>query len=163
MPIHGVQLNAWGKAFGVAWGNSWGASSVTPETTGRSGYWRLFFTQLQEQALQQKTATSEPKPLKHIHKVVQNKDGSATVILGEKLGVKPVVTKQTQDTVDNTVKLSIPEQVDIRQTTQPYVMRTMAIHYQIQRLFTEWNISGIIREQSRAEAELDDILLLLVA
>lgn len=38
---------AWGSSFGVSWGNSWGYAA----NSARSGYWRLFFYQMQEEAL----------------------------------------------------------------------------------------------------------------
>ena len=41
--------SAWGSAWGASWGNSWGTTRI--EESARSGYWRLYFYQLQEKVL----------------------------------------------------------------------------------------------------------------
>ena len=46
--------DSWGGAWGASWGVSWGLTPV--EEYARSGYWRLFYYQLQEKSLQAKAA-----------------------------------------------------------------------------------------------------------
>ena len=47
-------IGCWGGAWGASWGVSWGLTPV--EEYARSGYWRLFYYQLQEKSLQAKAA-----------------------------------------------------------------------------------------------------------
>lgn len=49
-------MSAWGPSWGPAWGSSWGYA----EQSARSGYWRLFFYNMQEEALNaEKEKTTE--------------------------------------------------------------------------------------------------------
>ena len=45
-----LMVSAWGSAWGLSWGNSWGLTRI--EESAKSGYWRLYFYQLQEKMLQ---------------------------------------------------------------------------------------------------------------
>ena len=47
-------MNAWGSSWGSAWGSSWGMTRI--EESARSGYWRLYFYQMQEEALNKQRA-----------------------------------------------------------------------------------------------------------
>jgi hypothetical protein len=51
---------SWGTSWSRTWGPSWGCGGA-PEQDGRSGYWRLFFTNLQEEALKPKPETTKPQ------------------------------------------------------------------------------------------------------
>lgn len=47
---------------------------------GRSGYWRLFYIQLQEQALKEGKTEKAEKPFKEPFKVIETTDGGAKVV-----------------------------------------------------------------------------------
>lgn len=61
--------NAWAKNWGTSWGSSWGPLEIAPNGE-RSGYWRMMFAQLQEEAL--KPPASEQVEKKVVFKLVDS-------------------------------------------------------------------------------------------
>lgn len=47
-------VSSWGNTWGYSWGNTWGSvwGLTRVEESAKSGYWRLYFYQLQEKMLQ---------------------------------------------------------------------------------------------------------------
>lgn len=73
--------SAWGGAFGWQW--------IPNQETNRSGYWRLFFTQMQEEALKQ----YEEKTGKSVEKLPVTVDKKPT----KKKQLKPVKEVSAED------------------------------------------------------------------
>ena len=98
--------SAWGSAWGASWGNSWGTTRI--EESARSGYWRLYFYQLQEKVL--KLDLSEvklsKKPIIDAPKVRFVKEPLRQPTKKKLFVCKPIATGQalvpSQDTSPNT-------------------------------------------------------------
>lgn len=133
-----------------------GVSSKPEQLKGRSGYWRLFFHRLQEQALEKK---AEPKqPESRYEPVVELKDGSA--IVGTPKPKKKVVTPEPVVEQAPTRK---PKLTSIKPVVEApnYIAETMRVQMEISRLFTAWQIPAIIYPAQDTEDE--ELLLLLAA
>lgn len=147
------------SVWGSSWGSSWG-SLVRPEQTGgRSGYWRLFFHQLQEQALQKTPERKLPEP--KLEPVVELQDGSA--IVGKvqrtkKLRLEPEVNVP-EKLPPFKPKLVASTRHD--EPSEPYIIQIMRAQMEISRLFTAWQIPAIIYPAQDVEDE--ELLLLLAA
>lgn len=127
-----------------------------PENSGRSGYWRLFFHQLQEQALEEKKPQKPAKAIK-LEPVKELPDGSAVV------GVQSTKPEQVPPEPEQ----APPEPYLFKPTPlkpevdEPYVIQTMRLSMEVSRLFTSWQIPLIITQAQDVEDE--ELLLLLAA
>ena len=157
MPTHGIPLNAWGKAWGTAWGNSWGANVTPNPQDGRSGYWRLFFYQLQEAELLKGEKAQTPAPKVKLEPVKELKDGSALV--GTPAFKPREITPEPEPEPEPEPFLFKP--TPLRADSPVYVVETMRIQMELSRLFTTWKIQAIMRHPRDDEDE--ELILLLAA
>lgn len=130
----------------------------TKEPTGRSGYWRLFYHQLQEQAL--KDAEQKPKPkFVELEPIMELSDGSAIVGTPRK-DPKPAFTDPLPTLPPLPRYRSAPPKA-------PEIMgNVLHLQFSVQRMFMEWSIRGIISSASSLSQQREDeeeLLLLLAA
>ena len=130
-----------------------GVSSKPEQQGGRSGYWRLFFHQLQEQALQEKNPERPAKVIK-FEPVKELPDGSAVV------GVQSAKPKPEPEQAPAEPYLFKPATLK-PEVDEPYVIQAMRVQMEISRLFTAWQIPAII--YSAQDTEDEELLLLLAA
>ena len=123
------------------------------EESGRSGYWRLFFHQLQEQALEEKKPEKPSKVIK-FEPVKELSDGSAVV------GVQSAKPKPELEQTPSEPYLFKPAPLK-PEVSEPYVIQTMRLSMEVSRLFTSWQIPLIITQAQDVEDE--ELLLLLAA
>lgn len=128
---------------------------------GRSGYWRLFFTQMQEEALKKSEEKSEVK--KSYPKVVESADGTAIV----KTKVKPKKIKTPRvETESVQAPLITPLPPFKRSDVQPdYGLVCVDITRQIELLIYQHSQIAVqyFATVNAANDESDIELLLLVA
>ena len=125
----------------------------------RSGYYRLFFHQLQEEALNKSTAKKTQKHTKQVFEsVTELPDGSA------------IVGKPRVKTGNNRERLQPPIVKPMLRVVKSYsqpavetshVLETARIRGEIQSLFTSWKIQAIMRHPRDDEDE--ELILLLAA
>lgn len=130
-----------------------------PENSGRSGYWRLFFHQLQEQALEEKKPKKPARVIK-FEPVKELPDGSAVV------GVRSAKPEQVPPEPDQAPSepylfKPTPLKPEVDEPSEPYVIQTMRLSMEVSRLFTSWQIPLIITQAQDVEDE--ELLLLLAA
>lgn len=132
-----------------------GVSSKPEQQEGRSGYWRLFFHQLQEQALGEKKAEKPAKVIK-FEPVKELPDGSAVV--GAQSAKPKPKPKPKQAPAEPYLFKPAPLKPEVG---EPYVVQIMRLSMEISRLFTSWQIPLIITQAQDVEDE--ELLLLLAA
>lgn len=126
---------------------------------GRSGYYRLFFHQLQEEALNKSPAKKTQEPAKQVFELVTElPDGSA--IVGKPRGETDKGQEQVQTPVVKpmlrVVKPHLQPQVEAS-----HVFEAAKIQSEIQSLFTSWKIQAIMKHPRDDEDE--ELILLLTA
>lgn len=125
------------------------------EESGRSGYWRLFFHQLQEQALGEKKPQKPVKVIK-FEPVKELPDGSAVV------GVHFVKLESEPEPEQAPLEPYLFKPAPLKpEVSEPYVIQTMRLSMEVSRLFTSWQIPLIITQAQDVEDE--ELLLLLAA
>jgi hypothetical protein len=123
------------------------------QSDGRSGYWRQFYMQLQEQMLEKKTPA--PKTIDEpLDTVIELSDGSAKVIPFSKPKKKIPQKARQEREARRTQPVVSPRD------SQVFIAETMRLHMEVTRLFTTWQIPPII---NRAQDNEDEELLLLLA
>lgn len=126
------------------------------QSDGRSGYWRQFYMQLQEQMLEKKTPA--PKTIDEpLDTVIELPDGSAKVIpFSKPKKTTPQKARQERETRRAQPRRVTPE----TRSDEVFLIETMRLHMEVTRLFTSWQIPTII---NRAQDNEDEELLLLLA
>ena len=133
--------------------------SGTQILEGRSGYYRLFFHQLQEEALNKSSAKKTQEPAKQVFEsVTELPDGSAIV------GKPRVETDKCQEQVQTPVvkpMLRVVKPILQPKVEASHVFETARIQSEIQSLFASWKIQAIMKHPRDDEDE--ELILLLAA
>lgn len=153
---------AWGGAWGSSWGSSWGESRAVEYA--HSGYWRLFYYNLQEQALEARnklSVVSAPykKPIapvksstrqlvqrRSLSKIVDNTEGEAST--------EPCIPKAPLKPIYRTKNLI--DRVELAQYLQPIV-------YELGGLVAVAKTSKAALEAEASVFDSEAIALLLLA
>lgn len=136
---------------------SFNGATQPVEQSGRSGYWRLFYYQMQEETLKGKD--EEPsKPYSEPYKLEEKGDGSAIVHFP---GRKKFTVERTEPEIPTvplgSVKTSDP-------VIHPELPRIWQITQELRTIRARWGIMQVASHQLDAVNDEDDIeLLLLVA
>lgn len=154
--------SAWGGAWGSSWGSSWGESRAVEYA--HSGYWRLFYYNLQEQALEARnklSVVSAPykKPIapvksstrqlvqrRSLSKIVDNTEGEAST--------EPCIPKAPLKPIYRTRNLI--DRVELAQYLQPIV-------YELGGLVAVAKTSKAALEAEASVFDSEAIALLLLA
>jgi len=127
---------------------------------GRSGYWRLFFTQLQEDALKPKEAEKQPEAFKEPYTLEEQSDGSVDVVFGKKPVSKVRPVEQAQETK---TPVQRPIVVPLQETT---IFESARLVAQVQLMLVQYvghNVALKNKKVVVTDDEEEDIELLLLA
>lgn len=149
--------------IGVSYGPSAMASTGlfnSPKPEGRSGYWRLFYIQLQEEALKPKVQpvkTENPPKLQ----VVENADGSASVVYPEiKSKSKPKRAAEVKrEDIPRLPPVPVQKEPDV---VTHYLEESWKITLEIRSMYSSFQQSMIKYSHARSNEDEEDIEFLLL-
>lgn len=138
----------WGQSWGASWGQSWGKTRI--EEYARSGYWRLFYYQLQEKSLQSKTDEDPPPP--RVEPSIKVKF------------VKSETARTRARVIPEPEKLVLLKSTEYR--PEPLPLSIFDLGFQPEFTFLAKHdkvVKPSVREEASNDSNDDDLLLLLVA
>ena len=153
-----MQLNTWAQSWGSSWGSAWG---TIKQDQARSGYYRLFLSQLQEESLKQDELRKKQQEEKDNPKPVEAKK-----LVKVKKSVKRVVKtveEEFEDGLEDLVPPFRPLPAFTRLPDEPnYGAFTVNICQQVRVLLAEYSVVTLKFNQSQLEDE-EDLELLLIS
>lgn len=148
--------SSWGNSWFNSWKSSWGR--LEDNKDGRSGYWRLFYHQMQEEALKEKPS-KRVKVYKEKFKYTELKDGSVVVSELNTQTKPPIKLKPVESNLANeSIKLPTPKE----QVTN-FLSEAQRVADDVTYLLARYKISVKYHQLDVANDEDDIELLLLVA
>ena len=138
----------WGQTWGQSWGQSWGKTRI--EEYARSGYWRLFYYQLQEKSLQFKVGDSSGP----------SKVGSSIKVRF----IKPETARTRARVIPEPQKLVLLKTPEY--SPEPLPLSIFDLGFQPEFTFLAKHdkvVKPSVREEASNDSNDDDLLLLLVA
>lgn len=106
-PVPVTSHSSWGTSWGTSWGASWGDVGQPVELSARSGYWRLFYTNMQAAANAARATKNSPS------------DAAAPVLTSEQ-APKPQAGKLTAKNKAATSKPKLKPQ--LRKQSKPVLL-----------------------------------------
>jgi len=150
-------VTAWGYSWGNSWGNSWGLNRV--EDAARSGYWRLFYYNLQAKANEERFAREAivvgTKPVLITKKLVRKRN-----ILEKKIATKSSKVRHIE--VKRIVPGLLDDQLAILETL-PEVPWDAINEFMFKIQFTSVAQCGILKTSEQGYRQHSEELLLLLA
>ena len=137
-------VDCWGGAWGAVWGQSWGKTRI--EEYARSGYWRLFYYQLQEKSLQSRTNEDKVEPSVKVR------------------FVKPETARTRARVIPEPEKLVLLKSTEYH--PEPLPLSIFDLGFQPEFTFLAKHdkvVKPSVREEASNDSNDDDLLLLLVA
>jgi len=155
------RLISFGGESDIGWSVFWGNNWLSQQNNGRSGYWRLFYTQLQEQALEKDKEQKEKEKDVPVVEVIEE---SAPTIKKVKKQKKAVVKEPPPPEVHE--RPLLPEPYSVEQPDVTPFLRIVSNEFRAW-MFSSLEIQAIMfqREKSRKleeEEEAAELLYLIV-
>lgn len=128
------------------------------ESSGRSGYWRLFYTQLQEQSLKGKPKPESAPVFKEPYQLKEQSDGSVLVITDKpkKPQPEPIPEPEPLPVLPPMVRSKASESIT------NFIANAWYITAQIRDMVTKYELSVVKFNQDGFSTEEDDIETLLL-